>query len=185
MARLTNLALALALAGSVLTAEAQQGTAPTKTKSTKKTTVAKTPESPISTQLSETNRAIASLQQQVQQLSQQVQGRDQRIQQLEQRLDQGQAFAAQAQAKADVAAAQASEQQQNVMALKENVSDLKSNATNLALGLQETQSNIRSSLESPMALHYKGITITPGGFVAAETVWRQHALASDINTPFN
>jgi hypothetical protein len=185
MARLTNLALALALAGSVLSAEAQQGTAPTKTKSTKKTTVAKTPESTISTQLSETNRAIASLQQQVQQLSQQVQSRDQRIQQLEQRLDQGQAFAAQAQAKADAAASQASEQQQNVMALKENVSDLKSNATNLALGLQETQSNIRSSLESPMALHYKGITITPGGFVAAETVWRQHALASDINTPFN
>ena len=26
-----------------------------------------------------------------------------------------------------------------------------------------------------MAIHYKGITITPGGFLAAETVWRQRA----------
>jgi hypothetical protein len=34
-------------------------------------------------------------------------------------------------------------------------------------------------------LHFKGITLTPGGFMAAETVWRQKALASDINTPFN
>jgi len=35
------------------------------------------------------------------------------------------------------------------------------------------------------SIHFKGITLTPGGFVAAETVWRQHATGSDINTPFN
>ena len=63
--------------------------------------------------------------------------------------------------------------------------DLKQNVTNTALSLQETQKNVQSSLESPLALHYKGITITPGGFLAAETVWRQRALAADINTPFN
>ena len=51
--------------------------------------------------------------------------------------------------------------------------------------MQETQKNSQSSLESPLAIHYKGITITPGGFLAAETVWRQHALASDVNTPFS
>jgi hypothetical protein len=39
--------------------------------------------------------------------------------------------------------------------------------------------------EHPLALHFKGITITPGGYMAAETVWRGHALGSDINTPFN
>ncbi len=44
---------------------------------------------------------------------------------------------------------------------------------------------MQSKLENPIALHYKGIDITPGGFLAAETVWRQHALGSDINTPFN
>ncbi|MGA2510917.1 MAG: hypothetical protein ABSG27_11860 [Candidatus Acidiferrales bacterium] len=39
--------------------------------------------------------------------------------------------------------------------------------------------------DEPTALHYKGITLTPGGFMAAEAVWRQKALASDVNTPFN
>jgi hypothetical protein len=39
--------------------------------------------------------------------------------------------------------------------------------------------------DQPASIHYKGITLTPGGFSAAETVWRQKALASDVNTPFN
>lgn len=39
--------------------------------------------------------------------------------------------------------------------------------------------------EAPASLRYKGITITPGGFMAAEAVWRQKAMASDVNTPFN
>ena len=39
--------------------------------------------------------------------------------------------------------------------------------------------------ESPLALHFKGITLTPGGFTAAETVYRSRALSSDINTPLN
>jgi len=39
--------------------------------------------------------------------------------------------------------------------------------------------------DEPLALHYKGVTITPGGFMAAETVWRQKALSADVNTPFN
>ncbi len=185
MERATIFALSLALAGSVCVAQAQQGTAAATTASTRKKAAAKTSQPTVSSQLSEMKQAIESQQQQIQQLSQQVQSRDQRIQQLEQRLDQSQATAMQAQTKADAAAAQAGEQQQNVAALKNDVSDLKSNSTNVALSLQETQTNIRSSLESPLALHYKGITITPGGYLAAETVWRQHALASDINTPFN
>ncbi len=39
--------------------------------------------------------------------------------------------------------------------------------------------------EQPTSIHYKGVTLTPGGFMAAETVWRQKALGADINTPFN
>jgi DNA-binding protein H-NS len=39
--------------------------------------------------------------------------------------------------------------------------------------------------EGPLAIRYKGIQITPGGFLAAEGVWRQHALSADVNTPFN
>jgi hypothetical protein len=49
---------------------------------------------------------------------------------------------------------------------------------NAALGGQADQNG-------PEAIRFKGISLTPGGFVAAETVWRQHATGSDINTPFN
>ncbi len=43
----------------------------------------------------------------------------------------------------------------------------------------------RDTAGPPTAIQFKGITLTPGGFMAAETVWRQKALGSDINTPFN
>jgi hypothetical protein len=44
--------------------------------------------------------------------------------------------------------------------------------------------------EEPASIRFKGVTLTPGGFMAAETVWRQKALGSDVNSnlgaiPFN
>src|SRR5277367_1818231 len=42
-----------------------------------------------------------------------------------------------------------------------------------------------ASPENPIAIHYKGISLTPGGFLAAETVFRNKATGADINTPFN
>ena len=39
--------------------------------------------------------------------------------------------------------------------------------------------------DSPVAIHFKGITLTPGGFIAAESVFRNRALSADVNTPFN
>src|SRR5580698_4360479 len=38
---------------------------------------------------------------------------------------------------------------------------------------------------SVISIRFKGITITPGGFAAAEFVRRTRALAADVNTPFN
>src|SRR6202044_2177894 len=39
--------------------------------------------------------------------------------------------------------------------------------------------------ESPLTLRYKGVEITPVAFFAAESVYRQRSLNSDVNTPFN
>ena len=140
--------------------------------------------SSVAAQLDQMKQAIDAQQQQIQQLRQDLQTRDQSIQQLQQRLDQSQTAATQAQTQAEAAASATAKQEQTVTALSSDVSDLKQNSTNTALTLQETQKTI-SGLESPLAIHVKGITITPGGFLAAETVWRQRALAADINTPFN
>src|SRR5712691_10821699 len=83
--------------------------------------------------------------------------------------------------KADAAQAQASQQQQTVGELKTDVSDLKTNLLNTTVTLQEAQKSIS---DSPASLHYKGVTITPGGFVAAEFVRRSRALGAEA-TPFN
>ncbi|MGC2248919.1 MAG: hypothetical protein WA609_20105, partial [Terriglobales bacterium] len=181
MKRVLALALAMALAGSIYAANAQEG-AGGAAKSHRKRKAAVPA---VSTQLNELKEAIEAQQKQLQQLSSDVQSRDQKIQQLEQRLDQSQAAAAQAQARAEAAASQTAEEAQTVTTLKSDVTDLKTNATGVAMTLQETQKTLKDQFESPLALHFKGITITPGGFLAAESVYRNRALGADINTPFN
>ena len=160
------------------TSLAQTATPTASKKKTAKTTV-------TADDVQELKNALAAQQQQIQQLREEMRKRDAALEQAQQQMQQAQTAAAAAQAKADQAASQASQQQQAVSDLKTDVSDMKQNATNAALSLQETQKNIQSSLESPLAVHYKGITITPVGFLAAETTWRQHAMGSDVNTPFN
>ena len=122
--------------------------------------------------------AIAQQEQEIRQLREELHGKDQAVQQ-------AQSAATDAAGKADAAQAQAAQQQQAVAEVKSDVADLKTNVTNTALSLQETQKTVNASTESPIALRYKGVTITPGGFLAAEFVRRSRALASDVNTPFN
>ena len=184
MKRTMAVVLSMALAGSVIAVQAQQETAaPATSKSAKKKMVAKKGPT-ISDQLSEMKQAIDAQQQQIKQLSDLVQTRDQKIQTLEQRLDQSQSAAVQAQAKADSAVAQNAEQQQTVMALKSDVTDLKTSATNSALTLQETQKNIKDTFENPVAIHFKGVTLTPGGFVAGESYYRNRSTGGEA-TAFN
>src|SRR5437868_120502 len=183
------LALSFVLTASAVAAPSgqQAGTlgSTTTVKKTKTKTTTKSSSVSVARELQEMKQALDAQQQQIQQLSQQVQTRDTKIQQLEQRLDQSQTATQQAQTKADAAATQAAQQDQTVSALKTDVTDLKSNATNTALSIQEEQKKVSEAIESPIAIHFKGITLTPGGFLAAETVYRGHALAADINTPFN
>jgi hypothetical protein len=180
MKRVLALALSLAFSCSLFAAPPQQSST---SGTSKKKTTGKT--AATSDKLDRLEQAIEAQQQQIQQLRQELQSRDQAVQQLQQRLDQSQSAATQASSKADAAASQAAEQQATVTELKSDVNDLKQNSTSTALSLQETQKSVQSANENPVALHFKGITITPGGFLAAETVYRNRALASDINTPFN
>jgi hypothetical protein len=179
------LALSLALSGSAFTAPVPQGTTAATTKNNKKAVAKPSARATVTVEEVQALRdAVAAQQQQIQQLREEMQKRDAARQQSAQQALTAASDAQQKAAAAESAASQAAQQEQAVTALKNDVSDLKLNATNSALSLQETQKNL-GQLENPMALHYKEITITPGGFLAAETVWRQHGLASDINTPFN
>jgi len=132
--------------------------------------------------------AIAAQQQQIQQLTQQLQQAQQTWQQTQQNSQQAQAAAADAASKAAVAQTQSSQQQQSVVELKSDVADLKTTTNNTAMTLQDTLKevkNVAPEWETPMSIHLKGITITPGGFVAAEFVRRSRELGADITTPFN
>jgi hypothetical protein len=40
-------------------------------------------------------------------------------------------------------------------------------------------------MEGPLTIHFRGINITPGGYVAGEFVRRSRALGADMSTPFN
>lgn len=182
MKRVTAFALTLMLGASA--AQAQQSTTTKTAPTTRRKTTATRTDPALADQLNQLKQAIDAQQQQIRQLSQQIQSRDQQVQDMQQKLDQSQAATSQAESKADAAASQSAAQQETVTSLKSDVSDLKNNTTNSALALQETQKLIHDA-ESPLAIHYKGINITPGGFLAAESVWRAHALGSDINTPFN
>jgi hypothetical protein len=55
------------------------------------------------------------------------------------------------------------------------------------LNVQDSQPTSSSNpMESPViSIHFKGITITPGGFVEAAFVRRSRALGADLTTPFN
>jgi len=128
-------------------------------------------------------KAIQTQQQQITQLQDALKSRDSQVAQLQQQLTETQASVSQVEQSAQAAAAK-SVQPEQLDALKKDVGDMRDNATNSALTLQETQKRI-GELESPLALHFKGITITPGGFMAAESVYRNRALGSDVNTPFN
>ena len=130
----------------------------------------------VSKQLEDMKDAISAQQQQIQQLQQQIATRDQAIQQLQEKLANMPAPAPPAPAAPSCC--------DEVGNLQHEVTDLKTVVGNTANELQETQKRV-AGLESPLAIHYKGITITPGGFTAAETAWRQRATGSDINTPFN
>ncbi|MGA9565241.1 MAG: hypothetical protein WBS19_06950 [Candidatus Korobacteraceae bacterium] len=132
--------------------------------------------------------AIAAQQQQIQMMQQQIQSRDQAIQTLQKRVDQADSAASQAQQTAQ--SALSGEQKEGEIsasdfgALQHDVTDLKTANASAVESLTATEKRV-GDLESPLAIHFKGITLTPGGFVAADTVWRQHAMFSDIGTQFN
>jgi len=183
MKQATALVLFLVLIG-VVSVKAQESAGSSRTTAKKSTRKAHTTSDELSNQIKELKETIEAQQGQIKQLTEQIQGSNNQVQRLEQKLDQSQATAAQAESKAESAASQSAQQAQDVSSLKSDVTDMKQNSTNTALALQETQTKVKSAIENPVAIHYKGITITPGGFVAAETVNRSRAAASDINTPF-
>ena len=107
-------------------------------------------------------------------------------------LKQAQQAAADAQAAAEKAQAAASAQNQAVSdnaaavtTLQSTVTDMKSANASAVASLSDETAAVKKAIANPATLHYKGITLTPGGYGAAETVWRAKATGGDIPTAFS
>ena len=175
----------LALASAVSAGLAQ--TTASGTKSTSSTTHKKTARKPVPKKPSVESQIQSlreDMQTQIQQLKQQLSDRDTQLQQAQQAAAAAQAAATQAQQEASQQSATITENTTAVSNLKGAVTDLTSNSASIAATIQEEQTKVQKQMEHPDALHYKGITITPGGFLAAETVYRSAATGGGINTPF-
>ncbi len=118
--------------------------------------------------------AMAAQQQQIERLTLQLQ-----------RLQAGQLQPApEAAGKTDAVQTQGPEQLAEV---SNNVAVQQNAAPSSGLNLQETTPQTSANpLESPIiSIHFRGITITPGGFAEAAFVRRSRALGADLTTPFN
>jgi hypothetical protein len=110
----------------------------------------------------------------------------------DEQLRKAQQAAADAQAAADRAAAAASSQNQAVSdntaavtTLQATVTDMKSANASAVSSLSDDTAAVKKAIANPSVLHYKGISLTPGGYAAAETVWRAKATGGDIPTAFS
>ncbi len=86
---------------------------------------------------------------------------------------------------ADAASAAAAAASAKADAVSSSVNDLKTTTAGLTETVIGAQKKIEDEIDSPSAIHYKGVLIQPGGYFAAETVVRTRTMNSDIATPFN
>src|SRR3981189_3038339 len=138
----------------------------------------------IAAQIEELRKSLQAQQEQIQQLKNEPARRDQQITDVRNAAAAADSKASEAAAKATAAVASTAEAKTPSSTLVSDINDLKLGSETLKVAVQDTQKKIISA-ESPSTIHYKGVNVTPGGFIEAATVFRQRATSSDINTPFN
>ena len=178
---------------------------PEKPKAEKKAT--ESTDAKFAAELEELRQTLQAQQEQLQMLKEELAKRDRAIDEAREAAATANARAAEAASKATEAVNTSAEVKNTEASLTSTVSDLKAGSTvtasakgvgngnggngnaanaSVATGTSASSSGgNQSSGEESASIRYKGITITPGGYLAAESVTRTHATSSDINTPFN
>jgi hypothetical protein len=121
----------------------------------------------IADQRKEDQQRFDALQLQNQQLGQELKAAEDKLLSAEQRIN-----------------SLSTQQDPQIVSLQSAVAAIKS-AQVASAGYIEQEKKLQPEREHPTALHYKGITITPGGFLAAEALYRTHAENADIGTSWN
>jgi len=147
----------------------------------------------ISAEMEQLRQALESQQEELQLLKEELAKRDREIEAAREAAASANSKATEATVKASEAAATSAEVKSTTTALGSSVANLAASnaAAASAAGSSAPAGNPvattggQAEEKGPMSIRFKGITITPGGFIAAETVNRQRALSDDINTNFN
>jgi hypothetical protein len=135
-------------------------------------------------ELEELRQTLQAQQEQLQLLKEELAKRDRQIDEAREAAATANTRATEASSKAAEAVSASAEAKTAEASLNSTVSNLKTSNEELHTTLATAAAQEKKAEESPAAIHYKGITITPGGFVAAETVTRTRADSADINTAF-
>ena len=175
---------------------------PAKSKAAANAAPAKT-NAEIAAEMEELRQALQSQQQELQLLKEELARRDRQIEEAREAAVSANSKAAEATVKASEAAATSAEVKTTTNALGSSVANLEANSLMVAGGAGgsapassasgsapaanpvSTAAGQNDEGKGPLSIRFKGITLTPGGFVAAETVNRQRALSDSINTQFN
>ena len=170
--------VAFLMALSLLGAQAQNSASRIQTKHSR--VKPKTEEQILLEQLSEKLQALDRMSDKVDGLEQEVQNLKHNLQEANQTAETAKKDAASARKELDSAQKAMGQNDQQVGSLQSAVSELRAASTSIVESVQENQ----KAIAHPDSLHFKGIELKPGGFVAGETVNRQRGLGADVNTPF-
>jgi len=188
MKKLAALALSLFLISGTALADTPKDSDPQPAKpaqpvKAKEVKTAEKADSVIAAELEELRQALRAQQEELQLLKEELAKRDRQIDETRETAAAANARAAEASSKATEAVNATAEVKSTEVALSTTVSNLKASNAALSRNAAEPAQQTKPE-EGPVAIRYKGITITPGGFVAAETASRTRATSSDINTNF-
>jgi hypothetical protein len=163
---------------------------PAKTTTAAKTAAVKT-NAEIAAEMEELRQALQAQQEQLQLLKEELAKRDKQIEEAREAAASANSRATEASVKATEAVNTSAEVKSTATALNNSVADLAASKAAAASPAADPNAPVASAggqgggEKGPTTIRFKGVDITPGGFVEAATVNRQRALASDINTPFN
>jgi outer membrane murein-binding lipoprotein Lpp len=173
------LATCVAAPAQDLTNHAAAGPAKTKAAKAK----APTQEEILLEQLNEKFQKLDQLNSKFNDLEQKYDALQQRMAARDAELDQARKDAAEAKQKLEATQQAIGPDGATVTTLQTEVAALKSSSSSLSAKVESTEQATKE-LQNSESIRFKGIDLTPGGFLAGETVDRQRAIGGDVDTQF-
>jgi hypothetical protein len=140
----------------------------------------------IAAEMEELRQTLQAQQEQLQMLKEELAKRDRQIEEARETAASANSRATEATTKANEAVATSAELKTTTSALNSSVANMSSAKAPVVTGSPAVPAGQGGAEEKgPTTIRFKGVNLTPGGFIEAATVTRQRALSADINTPFN